>query len=141
MYHQLVELPRAECLALLAATHFGRVVVAAGPSQVPLIRPVNYRFDERSQSIVFRTLEGSKFRTLGRSASACFEIDGQDPDGESGWSVIVIGTTERITRAADVERVARSDARVWPEGTDAHWIRIRARTVSGRRLLPMADTP
>lgn len=140
MARELVVLSRPECLALLAATDFGRVVMSAGPSQVPLIRPVNYRFDERSQSIVFRTLEGSKFHTLAHSARACFEIDGHDPETESGWSVIVIGSAERITRAAEIERAERLDLRTWPDGRrQAHWMRIRARTVSGRRLAPVDE--
>jgi len=138
---KLIALSRTECLALLAATDFGRVVLSAGPSQVPLIRPVNYRFDEPSQSIVFRTLEGSKFHTLARSTRACFEIDGHDPESESGWSVIVIGTTEMITRPADVDRVTRLDVRSWPDGQGAHWMRIRARAVSGRRLAPGDEVP
>ena len=136
---ELVELTRAECLALLAAGEFGRVVVSAGSSQVPMIRPVNYRFDEPSQSVVFRTLEGSKFHTLSRSARACFEIDGHDAENHSGWSVVVIGIAEKITRSADVERISRLDVRPWPDGTRSHWVRIRARTVSGRRLVPVAD--
>src|ERR1700759_547493 len=139
MTRELIELSRAECLALLAARDFGRVVISSGASQVPLIRPVHYRFDEPSQSIVFRTLEGSKFHRLGRGASACFEIDGHDPDTESGWSVIVIGTTERITRPGDLARVARLDARAWPGGHDSHWMRIHARAESGRRLAPVAQ--
>lgn len=140
MPRELIALSRPECIALLAAGDFGRVVISAGPSQVPLIRPVNYRFDERSQSIVFRTLEGSKFHTLARSARACFEIDGHDPETESGWSVIVIGSTEWITRAADIDRVTRLDVRTWPDGRRAHWMRIRARAVSGRRLVPVVET-
>ncbi len=135
MSRKLVELSRPECLELLAAGEFGRVVISAGASQVPLIRPVNYGFEESSQSIVFRTLEGSKFHSLGRSALACFEVDGYDPESGTGWSVIVIGTTERITRPADVDRVDRLDVRAWHGGErPAHWMRIRARTVSGRRL-------
>ena len=134
---ELITLSRPECLALLAATDFGRVVMSAGPSQIPLIRPVNYRFDEPSQSIVFRTLEGSKFHRLARSTRACFEIDGRDAPAESGWSVIVIGSTESITRAADIERMARLEVRTWPHEDRAHWMRIRARTISGRRLVPV----
>jgi nitroimidazol reductase NimA-like FMN-containing flavoprotein (pyridoxamine 5'-phosphate oxidase superfamily) len=135
MTRELIELSRPECLALLAAADFGRLVISAGPSQVPVIRPVNYRFDEPSQSIIFRTREGSKFHTLGRTSRAGFEIDGYDGETGSGWSVIVIGTTEQITRAADLERVARLDARTWPDDEPSHWMRMRARTVSGRRLL------
>jgi uncharacterized protein len=136
MTRELIELSRPECLELLGAGEFGRLVLSAGASQVPLIRPVNYRFDERSQSIIFRTLEGSKFHTLGRNGRAGFEIDGYDPETGFGWSVIVIGSTELITRAADIERVARLGGRPWPADQRSHWIRMRARTVSGRRLVP-----
>ena len=133
---QLTEIPRAECLALLAAGDFGRVVVSAGPAQVPVVRPVGYRFDAPSQSIVFRTLAGSKFHLLTRGARAGFEIDGRDPETGSGWSVIATGSTELITQPAEVERMARLDARPWPPLQQAHWVRIRARTVTGRRLVP-----
>ncbi len=140
MPRKLVDLSRAECLELLAAGDFGRVVISAGPSQVPLIRPVNYAFDEPSQSVVFHTLEGSKFHSLEHSTRACFEVDGYDPEAGTGWSVIVIGTTEQITRPAEIERVARLNARAWPDGEGrAHWMRIRARTVSGRRLIPAGE--
>jgi hypothetical protein len=42
------------------------------------IRPVNYVFDERSQSVVFRTALGSKFYALLSAAHAAFEVDGID---------------------------------------------------------------
>ena len=135
---QLVEISRAECLALLAANEFGRVVVCDGPSQVPLVRPVGYRFDTPSQSIVFRTLAGSKFHMLARSIRAGFEVDGHDPETGSGWSVIVIGSTEMITQATEIQRLTRLDARTWPAADQAHWAHIRARTVTGRRLVPAA---
>lgn len=136
MESALIELSRAECLTLLGDTGFGRLVIAGGPFQAPLIRPVNYRFDESSQSVVFRTLEGSKFHILGRGARACFEIDGFDPETATGWSVIVIGAAERITRPGDIDRLSRLGLPSWLEARPAHWMRLHARTVSGRRLAP-----
>lgn len=136
---ELVELSREECLALLADGDFGRVAITIGLGLAPIIRPVGYRFDVPSQSIVFRTLEGSKLRALSRARRASFEIDGHDRDGRSGWSVIVLGIAEPVTHAAEIDRLARLAVAGWPELTGARWMRIRARTVSGRRLVPVAD--
>ena len=130
---RLVELSREECLELLAATTFGRVVLSHGSGQ-PIIRPVNYRFDRASQSVVFRTGGGSKFAALARSAMALFEIDAIDPSRCSGWSVIVGGVTEQVTRPAEVRRLEQLGVSTWPAGERPHWIRLRARIVSGRRI-------
>jgi nitroimidazol reductase NimA-like FMN-containing flavoprotein (pyridoxamine 5'-phosphate oxidase superfamily) len=48
---QLVELDRDECLRLLAATSLGRLAVNV-QGWAPVIRPVNYFFDQSSQSLV-----------------------------------------------------------------------------------------
>jgi uncharacterized protein len=130
----LVELTRPECLALLETAELGRIVVALGAGRVPLIRPVNYTFDRPSQSVVFRTSRGSKFNALVRSASASFEIDSVDPQSQTGWSVIVSGVTEVVTRPAEIRRLEDAGLRTWAPGERSHWIRIQARTVSGRRI-------
>lgn len=135
----LIEIPRAECLALLASQELGRVAVCAGPAHQPLIRPVNYRFDRSTQSIVFRSLEGSKLHGLTRNARACFEVDGHDRARRSGWSVIVLGPVELVTRPAELARLATLPQIMWPDPVGAHWVRIRAGTVTGRRLATVAD--
>ena len=120
----LVELEREECLRLLASTTLGRIAVNA-PGWPPVIRPVTYAFDQRSQSVVFGSAEGSKLTTLLRSERAAFEIDGLDAPGR-GWSVIVVGPVEEITIAAERERLGATAHR--------HLMRLRATVVSGRRL-------
>ncbi len=130
---QLMELSRSECLELLASTAFGRVVVTISSSGQPMIRPVNYAFDQASQSVVFRTARDSKFHTLVHSTQACFEIDGFDAETLLGWSVIIVGRTEEITHAAEVRRLEALGLSNSAAGPKPHWIRIRARTVSGRR--------
>ena len=50
----------------------------------PVIRPVNYVFDQPSQSVVFRTALGSKFHALLKSADSAFEIDGVDEASRTG---------------------------------------------------------
>jgi nitroimidazol reductase NimA-like FMN-containing flavoprotein (pyridoxamine 5'-phosphate oxidase superfamily) len=131
---QLVELTRAECLSLLAATGFGRVAAIAGRDR-PMIRPVNYAFDGPSQSVVFRTNDGTKFHAIVRSTRASFEIDRIDAKTRTGWSVIITGVTEEVTRPSEIARLERLGLDPWAPGSRPHWIRLAARIVSGRRIV------
>jgi nitroimidazol reductase NimA-like FMN-containing flavoprotein (pyridoxamine 5'-phosphate oxidase superfamily) len=126
-------LPREECLALLASNSFGRLAVAMDS---PVIRPVNYVFDEPSQSVAFRTADGTKFHAMLLNGNAAFEIDGIDPDSRTGWSVILVGMTEEVTSPSELRRLERLRLETWTPGHKAHWMRIRAWTVSGRRIVP-----
>ena len=128
------DLGRDECLRLLGATTVGRVVVVRRTEDIPVIRPVNYAFDEASQSVVFRCIPGTKFASLMRASRAWFEIDDIDAERRTGWSVIVAGVTEWVTHAAEVRRLETLGVDSWIAGRDAEWIRIRARVVSGRRV-------
>ena len=134
----LSELTREECLHRLASASFGRVAVA-GSGVAPIIRPVNYRFDERSQSVVFQTRDGSKLAALLSSAQAAFEIDAVDSPPHRGWSVVVTGVTEPITDAGELKRLSTIGEPPWADGAAGQWIRIRARSVSGRSLGSGAD--
>jgi nitroimidazol reductase NimA-like FMN-containing flavoprotein (pyridoxamine 5'-phosphate oxidase superfamily) len=130
----LTELRRDECLRLLNATTVGRVVVVRPVEDMPVIRPVNYVFDEASQSVVFRCIPGTKFASLMRASRAWFEIDDIDADRRTGWSVIAGGVTEVVTQPAEVRRLDAIGVDSWIAGQDAEWVRIRARVVSGRRV-------
>lgn len=135
---ELLELTREECLELLAAHRFGRLAVVMR-NDVPLIRPVNYVFDRPSQSVVFRTARGSKLNALAHASKAVFEIDGIDEQARTGWSVIVQGSTEEITSVSDIGRLESLGLDPWAPGYKPEWVRIRAGTVSGRRIaLPQA---
>lgn len=139
-HEALVGLTRGKCLELLAATEVGRIVLAMDDSATPLIRPVNYRFHIPSQSVVFRTDAGTKFYALVRGARALFEIDSLDPDTRTGWSVIVGGVTEHVTRPDEIRRLDQLGLHSWAPGDRLHWIRIRAQTVSGKRIAAGIDT-
>src|SRR5438046_2437632 len=130
---QLAELERDECIELLAVTKFGRLAVSPQDWRTPpVIRPLTYVFDRRSQSIVFRTARGSKFTALLLSGQAAFEIDGIDPASRTGWSVIVQGPVEEIKSAAEEHRLEQLGLQPWAPGEKPHWIRLRATVVSGR---------
>lgn len=129
---EMLELSRPECLRLLAASRFGRIAVNG--ASAPIVRPVNYVFDEPSQSVIFRTASGTKLHALLKSASAVFEIDGTKPAARSGWSVIIVGITEEVTNQSEIRRLETIGVDPWPPGPKSHWLRIRARVVSGRRI-------
>ncbi len=132
---ELVTLPREECLQLLASSSFGRIAVNIGDG-APVIRPVNYMFDKPSQSVVFRTTSGTKLHALLRSAQAAFEIDGIDKDTRAGWSVILHGRTSMVTNPSELRRLEGLGVETWAPGDMPHWVHIRARTLSGRRIVP-----
>ncbi len=132
---EMRELPRAECLELVAGHRFGRLAISMGDG-APVIRPVNYVFDTSAQAIVFRTARGSKFHAMLKAARAAFEIDAIDEESRTGWSVIVSGVVEEVTSPSDVRRLESLGLDLWAPGPKPHWMHVRAATVSGRRIGP-----
>jgi hypothetical protein len=135
-----LEIDRDECMRMLAAASVGvgRVAFSMPGSRVS-IRPVNYAFDEPTQSVVFRSALGSRLLAALSSGPAVFEIDGGDPVERTGWSVIIAGHGEEVTDPADIERLEGFELDPWAPGLKAHWVRIRATSVSGRRIVRVSD--
>lgn len=127
------DLSREECLRLLGAGTVGRLVVLT-PAGTPVIRPVNYALDPASQSVVFRCAEGTKLISLLHAGRAWFEVDEIDVPARSGWSVIVAGVAEAVTRRDEIRRLEALHLDSWAAGPNAAWFRIRARILSGRRV-------
>lgn len=124
-------LDRDECLQLLAADEVGRLAVIAGDA--PAIFPVNYRMD--GEAIVFRTDPGTKLDHGPRSC-ACFEIDRFDRGHHSGWSVVVTGRLEEVTRydSRTFDRVLQLPVDPWAGGEKSHWVRVVPERITGRRV-------
>ena len=130
----LADHSRDECRRRLGAGKIGLLVVLTGLGNTPVIRPVNYVFDEASQSVVFRCTEGTKLVTLLRASRAWFEVDEIDPANRTGWSVLIAGVTEPVTDRHEIRRLERLGLESWIAGPESRWVRIRARVVSGRRV-------
>jgi nitroimidazol reductase NimA-like FMN-containing flavoprotein (pyridoxamine 5'-phosphate oxidase superfamily) len=130
----LADLDRDECVRLLEAGQIGRLVVLTTVGNTPVIRPVNYVFDEASQSVAFRCTEGTKLITLLHASRAWFEVDEIDVANRTGWSVLVAGIAEPVTARHEIQRLERLGLESWIAGPGSHWVRIRARVVSGRRI-------
>ena len=118
-----------ECVALLDRSKLARIAVVIGGQ--PLVFPVNFTLD--GDAVVFRTDEGTKLHAA-RNAPVAFECDGIDSVYHTGWSVLGTGRTEEVVNAAELARLARLPLGPWCPGPKSTWVRIRPRTLTGRRI-------
>jgi uncharacterized protein len=132
----LEELSRSECLALLATATVGRVGLLV--ADLPEILPVNYALD--GDTVLFRTAEASVLNQASLTVVA-FEVDQIDPTAQTGWSVLVQGTTRDIGDAIDPtsERLRRLTLNTWAPGHRDRWFAVRPDKITGRRLRVTAD--
>lgn len=129
----LERLDREECLRLLACDEIGRLAIV--DSGTPTIFPVNYVMD--GETPVFRTDPGTKL-DHGPRSRACFEVDAFDRAAQTGWSVIVFGRLEEVTRfdATTHRRVRELPIEPWAGGDKQHWMRVIPDRITGRRVAP-----
>ena len=127
----LSSIERDECVRLLGGVDVGRLAVVDGGQ--PLVFPVNYAMAEESP--VFRTAEGTKLRA-GEGRAVCFEVDDVDPQSHTGWSVLVVGWLEEVTRYdPDLYRTVVSlGVEPWADGERPHLMRVVPRRITGRRV-------
>ena len=123
------ELTEAECWSLVSDAVVGRLAVCLDGRAH--IFPIN--FIEHQGSIVFRTAAGTKL-SAARNGHVAFEIDGYEADEGMAWSVIIAGEAREI-----VCGIEWSDARdlplfPWHVAPKAHFVRIAADEISGRRF-------
>ena len=124
-------LDRDECLRLVATRRVGRIAIVDGGR--PLVFPVNFALD--GEDVVFRTGSGMKL-AAGPREPVCFQVDEIDDATRSGWSVIVSGRLEEVTAhdARTLARIRALDVDPWATVPKDHWMRVVARTVTGRRI-------
>jgi nitroimidazol reductase NimA-like FMN-containing flavoprotein (pyridoxamine 5'-phosphate oxidase superfamily) len=132
MRDYLMELPPDDCASLLASSMLGRLGVIVDGQ--PEIFPVNYVYDQVTDSVAFSTSPGTKLYVALNSPSVAFEVDNVDPDGEGGWSVLVVGKAQVITDSEDVARMASERCVRWGAGESLTWVRIAPSKVTGRRI-------
>ena len=84
-------------------------------------------------------LLGSRLLAALSLGPATFEIDGGDPVERTGWSVIIAGQGEEVTDPAEIERLEAFELEPWAPGLKTHWVRIRATSISGRRIVRVSD--
>jgi uncharacterized protein len=129
---RLRDLPRDQCLELLAAVSLGRIGVSIGA--LPVILPVNFVLVR--DHIVFRTVPGTKLDAAIVRRVVAFEADDHEPDGAWGWSVLVQGVASEIVDPDEVAEVRAVPLSTWPfeNGTANRFVRVETTRVSGRRF-------
>ena len=132
----LVVLSRGQCLRLLRRSRIGRVIVSVGA--LPAAFPVNYALLD--DDVVIRSAPGTKLSAALDGAVVGVQVDKIDPVLESGWSVLIQGTSSVLSEPEDLERARRLHLRTWAPGDRPYFVRIRSELVSGRRLLAPAHS-
>ena len=126
-----VELTIEECLDLLNAGVVGRVGMSTPGG--PRIIPVNYAMYE--DAIVFRTTPYSELGSYGWNTDLAFEIDQIDYERHQGWSVLAVGRSEIVDDRAELDDIRSSwDPQPWAGGKRHLYLRLRWRSLSGRRV-------
>jgi nitroimidazol reductase NimA-like FMN-containing flavoprotein (pyridoxamine 5'-phosphate oxidase superfamily) len=119
-----------ECWELLAKAVVGRLAVA--PAGRPEIFPINHVVSE--QHIVFRTGEGTKLASVAVNHHVAFEVDGYEPGTHEAWSVVVLGSAERLEHFADIYEADELPLFPWSDHPKQMFVRISPREVTGRRF-------
>jgi hypothetical protein len=121
-------MPRDECLRLMATTSVGRIVYTQ--RAMPAVEVVAFTLD--GGDIVIRAMCDPLAMAI-RGTVVAFEADHVDPDNRIGWAVTVIGLARQVDDPSPIGCSASSGGR-------EHEIRIRPEIVTGLHLT-VAVTP
>lgn len=124
------ELTRQECLALLRAAPFGRLVFTQGA--LPAVLPVNFVVD--TAGIVLRT---SALGSIGRAVDAsvvAFQGDDVDLGRRTGWAVTVIGQARVVRDPLEIARLSELPLDPWVPGDRDTFVVVELGIVTGRRI-------
>src|SRR5262245_49183941 len=120
------------CIGLLSHSVLGRIGVMVDGR--PEIFPVNHVYDEITGSVTFPTNARTKLHAALSWPYISFEVDGVDPDGRGGWSVMVVGHAEEIEDPGIRARLNGQRLALWGGGADRVWLRIVPDKITGRRI-------
>jgi nitroimidazol reductase NimA-like FMN-containing flavoprotein (pyridoxamine 5'-phosphate oxidase superfamily) len=129
--HDIIDLDRDECEALLRAGVAGRIAIATPTG--PHIIPVNHSVVDGA--IIVRTSPYSVLGSYGRDTTLAFEVDSFDEENERGWSVVARGRGDFVTDIDELEHIREVWApRPWAGGSRTLYLRLRWTELSGRRV-------
>ncbi|MFE6869192.1 pyridoxamine 5'-phosphate oxidase family protein [Kitasatospora sp. NPDC057692] len=126
----LLHLSEPECWVLVGTHGVGRVGLPGTPA--PTVYPVNYAVDGRT--VVYRTSPRSSAAAPDGSPLS-FQVDHIDDRLSEGWSVLMLGSAQRVDDPGEERRLAHlPGATPWAGGDRPLWVRITPDEVTGRRL-------
>jgi uncharacterized protein len=132
MIEEVLEvLDEQQCQTLIRSRNIGRIAFELDGA--PEIFPINYIAD--GTTVVFRTAEDTRLRDAVKHRVA-FEVDDWDPNVGVGWSVVVKGVAEEITRGIDPFAIALRSHPVIPlvPGAREIWIAVYPSEITGCRF-------
>lgn len=120
-----------ECFLLLGSRDLGRI--ASNVEGRLEVLPINYAME--GKIVVFRTASGSML-DFAPETRVAFEVDDWDPKLGIGWSVVVRGFAEDITRnlGRTAEHIRKAPVHPVAPGELWQWVAIRPTEVTGRRF-------
>lgn len=125
------ELTTEECWKLLAGHRVGRI--AWSGVRGLQVMPVNYTVVD--QAILFRTSPTSGIAKALYEAEAAFQVDDVDEFLQSGWSVLVQGSTTYLDTPEDLPHDLSDRPEPWAPGVRQMYIRVDPQTITGRRVV------
>jgi uncharacterized protein len=118
------ELTDAECAAILARTHLGRL--ACSCADQPYVVPIHFSFDPEGRCVYSFSAIGQKIRWMRDNPKVCLELD--DIADKDHWTtVVVLGRYEEIHQNPD-EAGARRRAEVLFQERPEWWLPAAAQT-------------
>lgn len=125
----ITDLTERECRDRLQRTPFGRIALSSGA--LPIIFPIHFAM--LGDDPVFRTDPGTKLMAASAGQVLCLEIDEIHPVLHTGWSVLVTGRADVLSKPADVAAAEALPLRPWT-GSGRAYVRIEAAMLSGREI-------
>ncbi|KAA0978627.1 pyridoxamine 5'-phosphate oxidase family protein [Paeniglutamicibacter gangotriensis] len=119
-----------QCLELLRAVSVGHLAVSS--NDMPQIFPVNFTIDHGT--VVFRTGEGTKLKTLRAQPRVAFQADGVNQETGVAWSVMVQGEAELFGGIEETLDSFNLMLFPWESGPKDQFVRIVPTSMTGRRF-------
>jgi nitroimidazol reductase NimA-like FMN-containing flavoprotein (pyridoxamine 5'-phosphate oxidase superfamily) len=127
-------LSHEQCLARLASSTVGRVAVTS--RALPVV-PVNFTL--AGNRIVFRTKRSGMLARACDGAVVGFEVDDLARDGQSGWSVLVVGVARLLEGSEDLRALELNLVSAVDGYGDDQFVGIALGQVSGRLVSDTRD--
>ncbi len=131
-------LTRQECFDVLRRASVGRVGISI--DALPVILPVHFTISE--ESVLFRTVPGTKLDEATVGAVVAFQADAWEPSDETHWSVLLQGIASEVSDGPGDAESTSVAIRSWGSILPVHrLVRIDATTVTGRRFHMAGEGP
>ncbi|MBF6556485.1 MAG: pyridoxamine 5'-phosphate oxidase family protein [Acidimicrobiales bacterium] len=114
--------------------------IGASIDALPVILPVYFTLF--GESVLFRTILGTKLDAATRGAVVAFQAEGDEPLSGTSWSVLLQGVASAVSDEDGHARAKSIPIGPWSGGTmDLRLVRIEATNISGRRFRIAGEGP